>query len=130
MMSDGAPDEAIEFHATASGVYELVPIADPCPDPVDGAALLDELVAAIRRYVVMNESDACATALWIVYTYAYDLFYISPRLAITSPQKRCGKTTLIDVLARLVSRPLTTANTTAAALYRTIEAERPTLLID
>ena len=39
-------------------------------------------------------------------------------------------TGLQDLLARLVPRALTTANTTAAAIVRTIEVVQPTLLID
>jgi hypothetical protein len=44
--------------------------------------------------------------------------------------KRCGKTTLLDVLSRLVLRPLSTANVSAAAVFRVVEAYRPTLFID
>jgi hypothetical protein len=47
-----------------------------------------------------------------------------------APEKRCGKTTLLDVVGLLVPRPLSTANITVAATFRTIEAARPTLLID
>jgi hypothetical protein len=51
-------------------------------------------------------------------------------LAITSPEKRCGKTTTLDVVQSLAPRPLSTSNTSAAAILRTIEAAQPTLLID
>jgi hypothetical protein len=51
-------------------------------------------------------------------------------LAITSPTKRCGKTTLEIILSRLVPRPLMTSNISPAAIFRTIEAAHPTLLID
>ena len=44
--------------------------------------------------------------------------------------KRCGKTTLLDVLGRLVRRPLPTANVTSSAVFRVVEAYRPTLLVD
>jgi hypothetical protein len=53
-----------------------------------------------------------------------------PGLRFTSPERGCGKTTLLDVLARLVPRPLPTANATAAAIFRMVEAGQPTLLID
>jgi hypothetical protein len=59
-----------------------------------------------------------------------DCFGISPRLAITSPEKGCGKTTLLDVLSHLVMRPLPTANVTASAIFRIVEVQQPTLLID
>jgi putative DNA primase/helicase len=100
------------------------------PEPVDGAILLDELAHTIRRYVVLERAAADAAALWVVHTHAIDAAYVSPRLAITSPEKRCGKTTLLIVLGALVARPLATANMTTATIFRVIEAKRPTLLID
>jgi putative DNA primase/helicase len=92
--------------------------------------LLDDISAAIRRYVVLADHAKDATALWVVHTYLLDAFLITPRLAIRSPTHRCGKTTLLDVISRMVRRPLPTANVTAAALFRVVEACRPTLLID
>jgi hypothetical protein len=103
---------------------------EPWPDPVDGAALLDEIARTIRRYVVLDEPVADAVALWVVHTYALDAAYVSPRLAITSPEKRCGKTTLLTVLGALAARALATANMTTATIFRVIEAARRTLLID
>jgi hypothetical protein len=103
---------------------------EPWPEPVDGATLLDELEHAIRRHVVLDQTAADAAALWIVHSHAIDVAYVSPRLAITSPEMRCGKTTLLTVLSPLVARPLPAANMTKATMFRAIEAARPTLLID
>ena len=102
----------------------------PWPHPVDGASLFHDLAAAIRRHVVMSEHAVDATALWVVHTYMLDALHISPRLAVTSPEKGCGKTTLLDVLTPLVWRPLAVANTTASPIFRAIDIQRPTLLID
>src|SRR5262249_40181166 len=46
------------------------------------------------------------------------------------PLKRCGKTTTEDLTAALANRPLTAANITVAALYRTVEQFAPTLIVD
>ena len=97
---------------------------------VSGAILLDELSAAIRRHVVMPDHATDTAALWVVHTYLLDVFGITPRLAVTSPEKGCGKTTLLDVLSHLVWRPLPSANATASAIFRVVEMKRPTLLID
>ena len=102
----------------------------PWPEPVDGEQLLNDITAALRRYVVLEKGAAEATALWIVHTYCFDAFAITPRLAITSAVMRCGKTTLLDVLSCLVHRPISTGNATAAAIYRVVHKLRPTLLID
>ena len=100
------------------------------PDTVDGVALLDALADATGRYVVMTESARHAVALWAVHSYLVDQSMISPRLAIRSPVKGCGKTTLLDVLTCVVPRPLLAANVSPSAIFRVIEGHRPTLLID
>jgi putative DNA primase/helicase len=107
-----------------------LPEPEPWREPVSGPELLDALSAAVRRHVVAPDWAVDSIALWVVHTYAVDCFGISPRLAIISPEKGCGKTTLLDVLSRLVRRPLPTANATAAAIFRVVEMQRPTLLID
>lgn len=103
---------------------------EPWPEPVDGAALLDALQTAVRRYAVLGGHAVVAIALWIVHTHAFGVSWITPRLAITSPVKRCGKSLVLDLLDHLVAKALNVANVTAAAVFRGIERYRPTLLID
>ena len=103
---------------------------EPWPEPVDGAELLNAIASGIRRYVVFDNAARDAVALWCLGTHAFDCFTIFPRLVATSPEPRCGKTTLLDAMERLVPRPLAAANITAPALFRTIEVVRPTLLLD
>jgi putative DNA primase/helicase len=107
-----------------------LPEPEPWPQPVNGADLLDAMSASVRRHVVMFDYAADTAALWAIHTYLLDCSGISPRLAITSPERGCGKTTALDVLSRLVSRPLPTANASASAIFRVVEMQRPTLLID
>jgi hypothetical protein len=68
--------------------------------------------------------------LWVVHTYAIDATHHTPRLLFASPEMRCGKTTALNVLRRLVLRALQAANISTAAVYRTVEAMKPTLLVD
>jgi putative DNA primase/helicase len=103
---------------------------EPWPMPVDGVALLDELSRTCRRYVVMSEAASDAVALWIVHTFVFTVAMITPRLAIKSAQKRSGKTTLLMVIGALAARTLSSANISAASVFRTVELCRPTLLID
>lgn len=105
-------------------------LPEPWDAPVDGAMLLSEMTVTVLRYVVMEEGAAEAVALWVLHAHTLDAFAISPRLGITSPEKRCGKTTCLDVVARLVPRPLTTANITPATIFRVIDRAGPTLLVD
>ena len=102
----------------------------PWEDVVDGASLLFALASTLERYVVLPDGSAVALALWIVHTYALDAAAISPIIAIVSPTRRCGKSTLLDVLGALVLRPMAASNVSAAAVYRSVERWRPTLLLD
>jgi len=107
-----------------------LPEPQPWPTPVCGATLLDELSATIATYMVMAVEAVHTVALWVLFSYLLDAFETNPRLAITSPQKRCGKTTLLALLYQLTCRPLAAANLTPAVAFRVIEAVRPSLLID
>ncbi|MBV9548803.1 MAG: DUF3631 domain-containing protein [Alphaproteobacteria bacterium] len=100
------------------------------PDAVDGITLLDSITQTLLRYVIMSAESAHAIALWIVAAHAFDCFRIFPRLCITAPDKRCGKTTLLEFVAKLVPRPLFASHITIAAIFRIIESHKPTLLID
>ena len=103
---------------------------EPWPSLVDGSKLLSAITEAIKIYVVLPPNSAEILALWAMHTHCFDCFGHSPRAAITSPEKGCGKTTTLDALECLVSRPLPTANATASAIFRIVEQARPTLLID
>jgi putative DNA primase/helicase len=103
---------------------------EPWTDAVDGASLLDDLASFYKRYVVLPEGAADMLALWTEHTYAIDAFVITPRLAVVSPQKRCGKTTLMELIDAAACNTLSAANISTAALFRAIEQWRPTMLID
>ncbi len=102
----------------------------PFDSPVDGAALLDDLCGIMQRFVVLPKWGAETLALWTLHTYAFQLRDVCAYLGIESPEKRCGKTTLLAVLTRLVHRPVIAANISSSAFFRVIEELQPTLLID
>lgn len=99
-------------------------------EAVDGKQLLYDLVQTFERFLSAKEDLLITLSLWVIYAHAFDAFHVSPLLAITSPEKRCGKTTLLNLLDALVPKPLSVSNITPSALFRTIEKYRPTLLID
>jgi Protein of unknown function (DUF3631) len=103
---------------------------EPWPEPVDGAVLLDAIATVLTRYVVLPPGAAVAMALWVLHTHLIDILQVSPILGLTSPQKRCGKSTLLDVLRALARRAVGASNITAAAVFRVVETFTPTLLID
>jgi putative DNA primase/helicase len=103
---------------------------EPWPEPVDGAELLSDLSAVIRSYVIVSSCQADALALWVVFTHSFDAFDVAPKIILKSPEKRCGKTRLAQVLARLVAKPLFASSITPSALLRSIELHAPTVLLD
>lgn len=103
--------------------------AAPLPE---GAQILADLRAQIKRYVVMPSEEALtAVTLWIAATHLQRAWQHAPRLAIVAPEKRCGKSRLLDVVTETVCNPLITVNASAAAIFRSIDDEDPpTLLVD
>ncbi len=116
--------------ARSQGREVAFPDLEPWPDRVDGAALLDEAVATLRRFLSLPEYASEAIALWVLFAHAHDCFSTSPLLAFTSPAKRCGKTTGLQIVGEIVPRPLHAANVTPAAVFRSIDRFSPTLLVD
>jgi hypothetical protein len=51
-------------------------------------------------------------------------------MMVSSPIQECGKTNLMTLLLALSNHPTPAANMTVSAVFREIEAEHPTLLID
>ncbi len=103
---------------------------EPWEQPVDGESLFAEIVALLNRYVILSAAQASAVACWIVFSYGFEAMRICPQLLINSPSKRCGKSTLLELIMSLVRRPLPAANISSAAVFRSIESWSPTLLID
>jgi hypothetical protein len=98
--------------------------------PVNGHLLLDALVQTLRRFVVLPLWAAETLALWVVHTFAFQLRDVSTYIGIESPEKQCGKTTLLTVLSELAHRAVTASNISPPAFFRVIEDLCPTLLID
>jgi len=114
----------------SSGGALALPEPEPWPVPVDGGQLLTDLATVIRRHVVLTAEQADTVALWVVFAHAIGGARIAPKLAITSPTPRCGKSTLLALIAALVPRPLVASNISPAAVFRVIESAHPTLLVD
>lgn len=109
---------------------------EPAQDPVDPNILASEICVCLNSVLILPDHADIACTLWIAHTYVIEpasepqAVDRSPLLLVTSPDKQCGKTTLRSVLEELVARPRATSNLSDAVLYRIMEAEQPTLLID
>jgi hypothetical protein len=103
----------------------------PNPATIDGAALLDAVRAALLTYVVLPSPQAAdAVTLWIAASHAQRAWAHAPRLVIRGPEKRCGKSRLLDVVEATCHRPFITVNASPAAVYRSIGDNPPTMLVD
>jgi Protein of unknown function (DUF3631) len=124
------PETLIEefevFFAARSLPAELV----PWPDSVDTAELLAGIEAKFRRYVVVPDSIAVATALWVAFTYLVEIAVYAPKLLFQFPEREAGKSTALHVIRWMVQRPYLAVEATGAAVYRIVDRLKPTLILD
>ncbi|MFC7646602.1 hypothetical protein ACFQX6_43105 [Streptosporangium lutulentum] len=96
-----------------------------------GAILLDALLAALTRYVILPSPEAAwAVTLWVAASHGQPAWAHAPRLVIRAPEKRCGKSRLLDVVEATCHNPFITVNSSSAAVYRSITDDPPTMLVD
>jgi hypothetical protein len=109
---------------------EIVKVDEPHHSTVDGNELLDEMSETISRYMILPKGALTPIVLWIVSTYVYDAFNVYPKLGVISPEKRCGKSTLLDILGAFSCKSILSSNITPSSIFRVVEKTKPTLLID
>jgi Protein of unknown function (DUF3631) len=68
--------------------------------------------------------------LWDAHTWVMDAFDVTPRLAVTSPGRRTGKTRKLEVHEVLVRNPIMTSSMSPSVLFRMIDAGPATVLFD
>ncbi|WP_299769714.1 DUF3631 domain-containing protein [uncultured Pseudoteredinibacter sp.] len=98
--------------------------------PVDIEDTLNEMRALFDRHCIMTESEADAIVLWILSSYLINSFRIFPMLTLVSPEKRCGKSTALELIYSLSKDSFNLTNATQAIMYRIATSQQPTLLLD
>lgn len=115
----------------AADIRWEIPDQPTSHEPPTLSAILHDIGALIRRYVVLTDDQAVVIALWVAHTHVLiEAFDCTPYLQITSATKRAGKTRLLEVQEPLVAKPWFTGRMSAAVLIRKMDAEHPTLLLD
>jgi putative DNA primase/helicase len=122
--------KALRPVVTANPKLSFLQPVQPWPKPVNGQELIEAVLNRIDRHVILPKYGLTATTLWVGHAHAHDAADHSPFLAIESPTPRCGKTTLLTTVGRLVPKPLASANVTPATIFRVIDRYYPTMLID
>src|ERR1051326_521886 len=87
--------------AAAANVEDFRQRTKPCDEPVDGEALFAELAATFSRFVVLPPGADAVASLWVISTYAVHAAHLrfSPRLMITGPGPKRGKTPMLGLRA-------------------------------
>ncbi|GAB4084085.1 DUF3631 domain-containing protein [Myceligenerans cantabricum] len=102
--------------------------------PTDGASVLDQVRAALTRYVILPDTHATTgVVLWIAATHAMPAWTFATRLVIRAPERACGKSRLLQLVDALSHAPLRSVNASPSAVYRSIaekQGDPPTLLLD
>ena len=93
--------------------------------------ILDDARAFIRRFCAFPD-EHCLTAvtLWAAHSHAIEGFETTPRLALISPEPGSGKTRVLEVLDLISAEPMHCLSASPAALFRTLQDRRVTLLFD
>src|SRR5437588_5972385 len=63
--------------------------------------IMDRLTSFMCRYLVCTPDQLAILALWIMHTYCYKAFFVTPYLSIHSMERRSGKTTCLQLLRYL-----------------------------
>ena len=114
-----AADYGVQYKTGSEPQSALAKSVAPEVPPL--AELLDTVAAKIRKYVVMAPHQVDAVSLWTAHTHAIDAADTTPYLNPRSPEKRSGKTRLLEVVSFLVPNPLKADNISVAALARSVD---------
>ena len=97
---------------------------------VDPVALYEKLRAHLNKYIYLRDPKVYDfLALWIMGTYVFRVFRYYPYVHLHG-EKQSGKSILLEVLEPIVFNGSMMVGSTAAAIFRKIENESPTLLLD
>jgi putative DNA primase/helicase len=86
----------------------------------------------LKRFICYEEFENAIVTAFIGHAWLWSTGALTytPRLAILSPERECGKSTLLDILALLLPNAISSASMSPAAMYRIIEKKKPVLLFD
>lgn len=97
-----------------------------------GAELLADLRHFFTRFAVFRDRRVpLLLAAWTLGTYCHRIFRVYPYLALRSPDKRCGKSRVLDILALLAFNASSrVVHPTEAQIFRGPSRNGGTLLLD
>jgi Protein of unknown function (DUF3631) len=87
------------------------------------------ILALIEEHVAVTAEERMVVALWVLHTWVFDRFTITPRLALLSPVRGCGKTTVLTLIQLLVPEGDRIDSVSAAAIYHHLDQRPRTVLM-
>jgi hypothetical protein len=117
-------------------VREKFPDDEAPAGPIGTADLLEEVRTFVRRFVVLprpvegKDVIGDLLALWVLHTHTFEASWATPYLRIISAAPDSGKTLLLEVLTSISRRGWHAINPSVAVLYRKVDRDQPTLLLD
>lgn len=100
------------------------------PEPI---AIYNKLIECFSYFLDFPKEEAGGhldtLSLWTMLTYAYPAWPAVPYLSIGGPLGS-GKSRVFDVLNKIVCRPLPSSSMSAPCLFRTLDGQGGTLLLD
>lgn len=114
----------------ARHIREFPEDLSPWEKPVSMKTVAEEMAQLIKRHCVLTDEEVDAIVLWLISSYLINSFRIFPKLSLISPEKRCGKTTTMEVIMSMSKDGVLASNLSASAIYRITNQHQVTLLID
>lgn len=104
---------------------------EPWTEPINPAELLYEIDRTIRRFIVCQPEARIAAVLWVAFTWFINVVLVAPIALITAPERACGKTLMMSIIARLSFRALPPSSSISpSSLFRLIEEFQVTVPLD
>jgi hypothetical protein len=107
------------------------PQGPPSPSDRPEVNVLVLVERLLELHITLHPAQRLATALWVLHTHVFDRYAVTPRLALLSAVRGCGKTTLLELLEWLTFHPYRSDNVSPALIYHQLSSYgQQTLLLD
>jgi Protein of unknown function (DUF3631) len=110
----------------AKGVKTAAATATPDNQP----NVLELTRHVLQGYTDVQPHEYVGITLWVAYTHVFGRFQISPRLALLSPVRGCGKSNTLSLIEKLAPNATKHDHISAPALFRLIEQDASVMLLD
>jgi Protein of unknown function (DUF3631) len=104
--------------------------AAPGKTPDNQPNVLDLMRHMFQGYSDVQPHEYIGITLWVAYSHVFGRFQISPRLALLSPVRGCGKSNTLSLIEKLALNATKHDHISAPALFRLIEQGAGTMLLD